>query len=256
MSRGLLAVVLFGIPVPIIAALLVGFWLGKHSAPATRTTAEERVVPTTDHSVMLRDGPWGKIEFVPLSIEIPDEFLSTRLHESVEPQWTFVAYTRDRLVELLGSAGLNDRQRAELLDEKKWKAATNGIVIKPSREVVLSLSPASRATIYKALGQFVENPEQEQAFAIPVSDFEQQFRGLAAETMSLLRSALYTNRNLVRFADLSTVLNKISSQDEKRRLEKALSRRQTGLMRVYVRYHQWLKTQTWYTPSFPGWVPG
>ena len=42
------------------------------------------------------------------------------------------------------------------------------------------------------LGQFPENPEQEQAFALPISGLEQQFRGLASETLALVKGVLYT----------------------------------------------------------------
>ena len=28
----------------------------------------------------------------------------------------------------------------------------------------------------------------------------------------------------------------------------------TGLEQIYFEYHQWLKTQSWYKPGFPGWM--
>lgn len=225
---------LFGIPVPLIAALLIGFWLGRGSSARIRPLVEERVIATTEQSVMLRDGPWGKVEFIPLSIEVPDEFLSVRLHEALEPQWTFVGYTRERLIGLLSAAPLTREQREELANDKAWQQTAKGILLKPRRELVLSLSPAARSAIYKALAQFPENPEQEQAFTIPINELDQQFRGLAPETTALVKTLLYTNRDFALFADLSTALQKLSSQEEKRRLEKALSRRHTGLMRLYV----------------------
>src|SRR6266566_4122517 len=46
-------------------------------------------------------GPWGNLEYVRMSIEIPEEYVSAHLHETVLPRWFFKSYTPERVTEVL-----------------------------------------------------------------------------------------------------------------------------------------------------------
>ena len=62
-------------------------------------------------------GPWGQLEVIRISTEPPEEYIVERFQ--YEPtQWIFPDYTRDRIVSLFKSAGL-DKARQQAL-WKRW----------------------------------------------------------------------------------------------------------------------------------------
>lgn len=234
---GLLALLIFG-------AALAGFSVGARTRafemgllPTGRTVAgPNTILSASARTYHLKPGPWGDLECQRTVIEIPDEFLSTRLHEADVPRWFFKGYSSAALMEFLQSAGLSSEQKHELLDASKWDVSPIGIAVKPSQQVVLSLSPEARRVIYGVLAQFEENPAQEQAFHWPAETAEAAFDGadISAQTRALVKRLCFRRGKLVLFADLSTVLRALPSETEKRRLEKALSRRPALLMRLNV----------------------
>src|SRR6185369_12373593 len=57
--------------------------------------------------VSVKPGPWGDLEYVPMNIEIPEEFLSVRADEKVDRRWFFGVTASDQLAQFLDAAGLN-----------------------------------------------------------------------------------------------------------------------------------------------------
>src|SRR5262249_2703455 len=111
--------------------------------------AKNSVLPNTpDGETLCAPGPWGSLAFVRMSIEIPDEYISAHLHESVSTRWLFRSYTPEKLTALLTGLDLSANARAELLDHGKWTVKPDGIAVAPSSQTVLSLSKAARSSLY------------------------------------------------------------------------------------------------------------
>jgi hypothetical protein len=232
------------IPALVLAAAAGGFWLGARTrSPAaaageSRTYAVQnsRIPGSSADTFRTKPGPWGDLECQRTTIEIPDEYLSTRLHQSDTPRWFFKGHSAQAVATLFADAGLSTEERSDLLSTNKWQATAAGIYVSPSEATILSLSPEARSKIYAVLDDFEENAAQNQAFHWPAGSAEEIFSGaeLSAETRSLFKRLCYPRGKLVLFADLSTLLRKLPNEAEKSRLEKALSRRPTLLARLVV----------------------
>jgi hypothetical protein len=227
----------------ILGAAFAGFSLGtstrlapKGSGTAVRSPGQSLILSGSTGAYQLKPGPWGDIEGQRTVIEIPDEFLSTRLHEADVPRWFFKHYSTAALSNLFNGASLAAGEKRELLDASKWEVSTAGIAVRPSQRTVLSLSQEARKNIYSVLAQFEDNPAQEQAFHWSVEAANAAFDGtdVPEQTRALVKRLSFRQGKLVMFADLSMVLRTLPTEAEKRHLEKALSRRPTLLLRLKV----------------------
>ena len=72
-----------------------------------------------DQAILCAPGPWGNLEYVRMSIEIPEEYVSAHLHETVLPRWLFKNYTPEKLTALFNSVGLSSNEKKQLLDQSK-----------------------------------------------------------------------------------------------------------------------------------------
>jgi hypothetical protein len=230
----------FLLPVSILTVGLVSFWLGWYARRVSpgSTVAVQTAPLKTDKTTryMAKPGPWGDLECIPIFIEIPDEYLSVQAHEADEPRWFFGGSKPQTLTNLFEGAGLSAQQRSDLMDATKWEVLPSGIYLKPSTETVLSLSPDTRGKLYSVLGQFDENAAQAQPFSWSEKSANLfcASADVAASTRVLVRKLCYRRGKQVLFADLPVVLRKLSSDTEKRRLEKALSRQPTLLVRLVL----------------------
>ncbi len=240
--RSIVLMVCVVVPLVILAVATIGFWLGRNShhtfsadgvSPVQNSILKNKSGENTYH---LKPGPWGDFECQKTFIEIPDEYLSIRVHEAAKVRWFFEGYSAESLMALLNAAELSAAEKSALLDKAKWDIAPNGIYINPPTETILSLSPASRAKIYNVLMEFDENPQQQQSFHWPVNLADSIFANpeLSSQTRDLVKKLCYSHARQIMFADLPTVLNSLPNEKEKRRLEKALSRRPTLLMRIIL----------------------
>lgn len=183
-----------------------------------------------------KPGPWGELEYVPMSIEIPEEFLSLRADEKQDRRWFFSGAAPGQLGEFLDAAGLTANQKKDLLDRSRWIVSTNGIYVTPSSETIFSLESPARQKIYDVLSQFRENVAHQEAFTFVADEFDAFFKdsGLKPETISLVRKLCYPHGKLLRFADLGWLLDTLPTYPEKLKLEKAVSRRATLFVKLRI----------------------
>lgn len=180
-------------------------------------------------------GPWGNLEYVRIAIEPPEEFISPSVEE-VRPQWFFEGYTPDQLKGLLAGCSLTTAQQRVLLDPGGWTQREGGILLSPDVETVLSLDADSRRTIYLHLARSLRNPLQQNAFVFRASQLDERIEGsgLTTESIRLFKSLLYSQGDLLLFADLPLVLPRLPDDHERLRFVKTLARRNTLLMRLQV----------------------
>jgi hypothetical protein len=180
-------------------------------------------------------GPWGKLEYIPIKIETPEEFLSIQAFETTDPRWFFANMTKDAALTFMDRAGISSSEHAKLAGAK-WESTAPGAYVTPTDDVVVSLQPKVRQAIYTTLAQFPENSSQQDVFFFPSDDTSTFFdkSGVAEETVALVKQLCYPHGKLQFFADLPLVLRKLQTYDDKRRLAKAISRRFTLLLKVKV----------------------
>ena len=185
----------------------------------------------------LRPGPWGDVTCVPIMLSPPLEFIEeTRPVGNTPVAWRFPRMNRDAMSRYLTQYSVSESVRQSLLHDAQPDAATGGLIVYPSPERVLGLSPDDRGGLYFGLGQFVENPDQFKAFRSSGESVEEWFHSvrLSARTLKLVAPLVYRLGPMMFFADLRTVERDLASETERRLLIKALSQQRTFLIRLTV----------------------
>jgi hypothetical protein len=190
---------------------------------------------TSEGAAPCAPGPWGKMEYVPIKIETPEEFLSIQAFESTDPRWFFGSMTKDAAMSTLDRAGISVAEHSQIANAK-WDTVANGVYVTAPTDTIIGLKPAVRQSIYTTLAQWQENSSQQDVFFFPGDDMKTFFdkSGVSDETVALVKQLSYPHGKLQFFADLPLVLRKLQTYDDKRRLAKAVSRRSTVLLKLFV----------------------
>lgn len=217
---------------------LIGY-LGYKAIPKRPESGRrlEGEVLSTKRVLFGKPGPWGEIQYVRINIEMPDHFVTAHQIVQDETRWFFRGHTEDEVRNLFRHAMLTPLQLRSVLDGARWERPTNAVVVIPSRELVLELSPQSRAYIYSVLSGFPENFTQAFPYSFRgngLSDWMAN-SGLSAANEKLVRQLFYRRGSSILFSDLPEVLPQLSSVAERIRLVKTLTRRSTVLMSLHVR---------------------
>ena len=129
------------------------------SAQGALGTSARPVVPS---DVSVADGPWGRLEIVPITICPPAEYLDERMESYVAPVvWYFPGIDSSELSDLLLRLGLPSSLIDQLMSDTEWDESIQGCAVFPDREVVLGLTAEVRTRLYLMLHEFAENPVAE-----------------------------------------------------------------------------------------------
>src|ERR1043166_8294695 len=90
--------VLLLIPHFILVIFALGRGLGNSEARIPRLPASSGDPAASSSYALCQPGPWGKLEYVRMSIEIPDEYVSAHLHETASSRWFFKSYSADKQI--------------------------------------------------------------------------------------------------------------------------------------------------------------
>lgn len=181
-------------------------------------------------------GPWGKLEYVPILIETPDEFLSVTRQTSYDSRWVFQNRSEAEVRAIFDQPDLGTVEKTWLLNRQNWFAETNGIAITPPAALVFGLSRSARERIYNLLADCGGNPMHEMPMSFRRDALEEWFykSGLSAATLERTKSLLYQRGNALCLSDWPLLLRQIESPTERRRLLKTTSRQSTLLVRLRV----------------------
>ncbi|MGA2061099.1 MAG: hypothetical protein ABSG67_11505 [Thermoguttaceae bacterium] len=189
------------------------------------------------HTIQGNPGPWGRVLYVHVMIDIPDEFVILPPSDQPPVRWFFKDYSKEKVIELLKSADISQVQIDNLLPDSAWKSEDNGTWLTPGDELILSLSPEARSKIYSILVAYSENSEQMDPVWFQPETLDKQLSesGLAESSIKLLKSLLYQNGSkLLLFADKDTALHQIAGDGEKRLFIKTISRKATLMARLKI----------------------
>jgi len=220
----------------ISVSLGIGFLWGRHWAPKLLTRTAEQTTAVPDRVTVLKDGPWGVMESMPISIQPPEEYLSTRLLQTADRRWYFIGCSTEQLSAMFRSADLSSEQQAQLLDQSKWEQAGDKTVLAPSKELILSLSPQARKRIYGILANNPDNLISQIRYSFPTERFNTIFdeSGLPAETVALIKRLSFPHGRLIFFCDAPLILDTLETYEQKVCLLKTLARRETLLLKLHV----------------------
>jgi hypothetical protein len=223
-----------------LGCLAIAYLAGTHFGATKKlhmghlSPAELAAMP--DESKPLNPGPWGNLEYEPLYIEPPEEYIPLQSIEAADRRWRFDGYNYDQLTALFQKADLTDTQRAELLDMSKWSLENGALYVDVSKDMVLSLSPLARKEIYASMASSPGNVYSNLRCSFPADRFDDYLAdsGLSEETIALVKRLSFSHGNLVFFCDMPLVLDTLQTGDEKMRLIKTLLRKSTLLLHLHI----------------------
>jgi hypothetical protein len=225
----------------LLAALIVGPWLvvavlamsTRASHAAAQASASEG---DTDGFNDGRTGPWGVLEYKPIRIELPDEFVFVPPANQPPIRWFFHGQSKPRAIEAMQKAGLT-KDQLDAMEKAGWKNETGGCSVEPGDALLLSLPPEVRAALYSILVEMPENSRQIDPIWFRPGQVDERLKdsGLAERSLELLKGLLYPQgKKLLLFADFEPAVRRLPDDQERRRFMQAVSRKRTMLARLKV----------------------
>jgi hypothetical protein len=231
----------------LLAVLLVGPWLlvalmvlGSRRGSAHVVSPQVESAEKTEAGVTQgKAGPWGNLDYVPITIELPDEFVTLPVRNPPPIRWFFPDFSKDKVTALVRSAGLTSAQLDAVLTKGTWSETPQGTSLTPGDEWIVGLSPASRQILYARLVEPPQNAEVIAPVAFGPGQLEARLdeSDLTDASIRVLKGLLYQSPSapsLTLFADLELALHRLGNEQEQRRFVKAISRKTTLLARLKI----------------------
>jgi hypothetical protein len=184
-----------------------------------------------------RVGKWGQLVLGPIVLSPPNELVSIDFGFAPQPTWFFPGETTDKAIRALRSAGVSAADSVKLRGKTRFNAQIKGIVLTPDPAWVRALTPEIRARVYRMLAQKSElNLDQIKTFQYPGANPEEWLNPslVSQHTLDLVKPLIYRNGGSMLFSDIALVRKNVESDDELRRLCKALSRQPTLIARLSI----------------------
>jgi hypothetical protein len=229
----------WAIPRPWIIALmavLIVTWFGiaaiwlravNHSSPEVENAAPAMETHT---------GKWGNIKQVPIVISPPMELVFTDWGLMRKPTWFFPGVNVGMVAQLLRSAGISADDAERVRAGSRPDSRIAGVVFEPDPAWVRALPAETRTRIYRLLARSVLNVDQTQAFRFRGENPEAWLGSalISSHTRQLVEPLIYRDGSYMLFSDIELIRAEIGSEDELRRLGKALSRQPTVIAQLSV----------------------
>jgi len=178
---------------------------------------------------------WGKLEYVPLALDRPDDYFTNALEKPIKTRWVLRNKSEQQVQQLFQSLALTEPARSFLLDPKNWQHSGDRYQIAPPSEVIINLPSDARGKLYNELAAVPENVPQRIPFTFRTNGFDEWFAecGLSKEKIELVRKLTYTKDENLCFADAS-VFGEVAKPEETTCLLKSLWRVSTFILKVRV----------------------
>ncbi len=222
-----------------LTALVVIPWLivlavysseGRTPAPAAAPAATSEVADP---------GPWGRLEVTPILVSPPLEYVGEDWGRpgNKPDEWRFPGVTREQLHAFFTQAGFTPEQIARIVPRAQADPTTGGLIVRPDADLVHSLTPATRASLYTLLAKSPLNFDQAQSFKFFGDSVDDWLRGslISPETRGFIEPLIYRDGGYLHFADPELARAHVKDPAELRRLAKTLLRQPTMLVRLSVR---------------------
>ena len=181
--------------------------------------------------------PWGRLEYTPIVIAPPLEFIPDppREYYSKDAVWHFPELNPAGLSVLFQTTGLSAPFRKKLISMAAPNKAIGGMSIHPPRQFVLDICPKDRSALYLALYDNRRNVDQSTQFRFRGSSPDEWFAGSAVSPAirKLIEPLIYRRGEFMYFADLR-IIGYVASRTERSNLLKTLKRDATFLAHLKI----------------------
>ncbi len=220
--------------------LLIAAWLARDlllNLQLSRASASVKADAKAGSRVTYAaPGPWGTLRCTRIAIEPPSEAIFVKPEDEASPRWSFVGYTMDKLRELFAAVGFSQEQIGALIERTKVDTATGTLVVSPTPEFVISMTPVTRQHLYSILARFPENPLQRFVSTFRPMYLNERFEdsGLPAAMVTDIKRMIYPHGDILLFADVNILLARMPDSYGKVRLLKALARKNTLMVELEI----------------------
>jgi hypothetical protein len=221
----------------VIAASIVTYAVAKSG---NRLQSESLAGASADSSVGPPPSevpPWGELMVRDIKIEPPDEYLAFELEHVTPPSWIFDGLSAAQVRQLLVSCGLSEKQADGALSPSKVSVSKSGVTVAPDNELVLSLSPETRARLYHELARSPENQHMRFPFCYLGNAFDEAFatNKISPAITGMVKKLMYRRGSLQCFSDYEMVLLQIGDKGEQMRLLRILSSESAVMAGIRIR---------------------
>lgn len=216
------------VSIAVAAAVLAVFFAGR--ASVLRSGAVE----ASNGRITLRPGPWGVVEYLPITIAPPRKLLRVQAIEDEAMHWYFTGMDRAGFTGLLAQLGISDKLRAALTAPGVMTAYPQGVRLDPTCGMVQDLEPPARKRLYEILANHTENNPHRWEFLTTYLETFPKFNVSRHAASTLEAVSVHNGRHMVTYG-MSCVLAELPDQEEKVGLIKALSQQRSMLVRLRVR---------------------
>ena len=181
--------------------------------------------------------PWGELSMTDVTLEQPEEYVAFDAMAEPITIWTFSESDPAKVGSIMLKSGLTPAQTTKALASSQAAPDSGGLKVFPDEELLLSLSPNTRAKLYGVLATNPANRLMQQPYRILAGTFESMFMDSNVDkaTVELVRKLLYPSAGNQSFSDLEYVLGKIPNEQTKLNLVKALTRQPAVIARIRIR---------------------
>jgi hypothetical protein len=205
-----------------------GFYAGR------ATILASGAVEAVSGRVTLRPGPWGEVEYLPITIAAPRRLLRVQSVEDEGLNWYFPGMSREDVTGMLSRSGVTGKEYAALTSTAVLSVHPQGVKLTPSCETVADLEPRSRLGIYQTLARFNDNNVTKWEFRESYLDLLGKFNVSRSTGDKLEDVSARYGKFMITYA-MSCVLRDIDAEDEKVGLMKLLSQQPSMLVRLRIR---------------------
>ena len=217
-------------------ALLPSILLLREGGLAAPPVSLSNITTGTAKEINCKPGPWGSITCRYIYLEAPDELVAILAVPGTKPKWFFPSWDKPKLRMLFHTAGLTEQVVDLLLDDLRCRTENGVLVIYPPAEEVEALTSQQRAIIYGELAQSPLNEFHKDPVHINSGDAEEWFRHseLTPDEVKRFSRLCYRRGESLLFSDVALFLSNAASQNDARRLIKAITRTRTLTAQIEV----------------------
>jgi hypothetical protein len=184
-------------------------------------------------------GPWGTLSVQPILLEAPANLLSTNFRLG-DNRWYFRANQPVEVDALLRSAGLAPEQIAQILPALQTVPELPGLLaVLPSDDLVRSLSPEVRSSLYEQLAALAENFAQVEPFRTTELHLDEWLGAstLPPDVVGQVKSLLWRRGHALLFSDYNLVADSITAPQVKLQLLRHLTRKASLVVKLPISDH-------------------
>lgn len=193
------------------------------------------------------ESPFGVIESYEIYLQPTDEVVNLLERPAREAEWHFHGLSLQAIDRVLAEAGLNPATHPELSSDK-WLGSGDYVVLLPSKETIMFLTPEARRTLCRVLSRFEENYYQRHPVVFEGGDIRGWFKGagLKEELLEVIERLSWPDGPDRFLTDVPFLLGWAENATEEQAILRAISRRKTTVARLRLKPESDLETITNY----------